>query len=801
MRGLPVACVCAGLFSARAESVVVMRKIAAEEIRTDELSTGKAFRYEEGFSVNPEGEIVCDNGTGTGRRGAGWGVTLNQQRPAAVRFTGEALCETSSRFETLDFSLYLDITYQDGSHRWGVATPFDPAQEGWQRREVVFQPPKPINTLTAYALYRGMPGCARFRNLRFGSSRLDNARVFDGMTVAGARAPERGFIIRDIAGKGDFVTPPKDGREAQAKGIPQVSFTRTQAGDDAAFFDVTVTAPDARDRALTLYYTIPLPPERVRWLEPDGGAERVEGSRQSFADVAEWEIAGNGRISRYPFAAVSEGGRGLGIGIDPALPVIYRIDYNPSAGVFFLAWDLGLAREAPTVKLRFCTFRFPVEEGFRNALDAYYTLFPAAFERRVERQGIWMPFADISKVEGWEDFGFRFKEGMTETGWDDAHNILTFRYTEPMTWWMAIPKETPYTLSNAVAIAERRAAEGDRYARALQTSSFRNRRGEIVGRFKYTPWCNGIVWSLNDAPGLEGEVTGFSCKTHDRVSLQPYDPATRAGADGEYIDSANGYVTDMLDFRRDHFGRMKTPLTFSAKTGAVGIYKGMISFEYIRALADEAHRGGRLMMANSIPHSWSWLPPLLDVMGTETNWRWGDRWSPTPIRDMFYCRAMCRQKPYCYLMNTDFTKWGYADTERFMKRSLAFGFFPGFFSADASTDHYFKNPAWYNRDRPLFKKYIPLVRQVAEAGWEPLTGVAADGGGRLHVERFGRRAGNRYLTVFNAEKETVRETLRLRAVPAPCRMKELLSGRELEWPATGLPLEIAPDDIRLFALP
>jgi len=39
-----------------------------------------------------------------------------------------------------------------------------------------------------------------------------------------------------------------------------------------------------------------------------------------------------------------------------------------------------------------------------------------------------------------EDFGFRFKEGNDETGWDDQHNILTFRYTEPMTWWMGCPR-------------------------------------------------------------------------------------------------------------------------------------------------------------------------------------------------------------------------------------------------------------------------------------------------------------------------------------------------------------------------
>ena len=35
--------------------------------------------------------------------------------------------------------------------------------------------------------------------------------------------------------------------------------------------------------------------------------------------------------------------------------------------------------------------------------------------------------------------------------------------------------------------------------------------------------------------------------------------------------------------------------------------------------------------------------------------------------------------------------------------------------------HYFTRPELYNRDRPLFKKYVPLCKRVAEAGWEPIT--------------------------------------------------------------------------------
>lgn len=66
-----------------------------------------------------------------------------------------------------------------------------------------------------------------------------------------------------------------------------------------------------------------------------------------------------------------------------------------------------------------------------------------------------MPFTDVSTVAGWEDFGFRYHEGNNNVGWDDAHGVLSFRYTEPMTWWMSMDPALPRTLAEACAGAGR----------------------------------------------------------------------------------------------------------------------------------------------------------------------------------------------------------------------------------------------------------------------------------------------------------------------------------------------------------
>jgi len=107
-----------------------------------------------------------------------------------------------------------------------------------------------------------------------------------------------------------------------------------------------------------------------------------------------------------------------------------------------------------------------------------------------------------------------------------------------------------------------------------------------------------------------------------------------------------------------------------------------------------------------------------------------------------------------------------------MRRCLAYGMFPGFFSADASTRTYFSQPDLYNRDRPLFKKYVPLCKLVAEAGWQPIT-RATSSEPKVYVERFGEH----YFTVFNDSQEE--KTVLLRFEKGYTAFRDLVSGTEM----------------------
>jgi len=100
--------------------------------------------------------------------------------------------------------------------------------------------------------------------------------------------------------------------------------------------------------------------------------------------------------------------------------------------------------------------------------------------------------------------------------------------------------------------------------------------------------------------------------------------------------------------------------------------------------------------------------------------------------------------------------------------------------ASSSTDAYWRTPRWYNRDRELFKRYIPIIKRVAEAGWEPVTHRTTDNDDFL-VERFGPDdAGRVYFTVMNDGQQRGSTTVYIGAkalgLPGDAKARELVSG-------------------------
>ena len=756
-------------------------------------------QYQQGFTR--DGEVfVCDNAEDAkAARGVCQTVTLNQKTPLPIIASASSKAQNVGGGRDSDYSLYLDIVYADGEPLWGQTAQFNVGTHDWERREVRIFPVKPVKQVSFYMLLRGHSGKAMFRQPQLCEVQApQGAAAFDGVAVILRGGAAEGFSVRDVAGDSDFV----GFEDGKALGLKLEVEKAEQGG--VRFFKGKLTDTTGKDRAVTLVYTVPVSGQGLRWLANPRQELPAKPPGEYLADVR-FSAGANGRLSRYPFGAVANGKEGRAVAIDMGWPAFFRVGFSTGSGELYIAYDIGLTPERSSAEFRFCVWPFDAAWGFRGAVARLYEMFPDYFRCRTPQQGVWMPFHKISKVQGWEDFGFKFKEGNDVTDWDDAHGITTFRYTEPLTWWMRMPKDMPRTMEAALAEAKRLAGKSDRSAQALLTSGCHDENGQFIARLLNTPWCDGAVWSMNSSPAVPGDVTDFKNKWNAEVQEKLYGkarkppgggtPAVPGGdLDGEYVDSSEGYVTDVLDFRRDHFATARTALTFCTETHRPAIFKGLIAYEYVRGIADDVHAAGKLMMANGTPSHVCWLAPWLEVMGTETNWNPGGKWRPMSDAELLFRRVMCGPKPFCFLMNTNFEDFPKELVEKYMKRCLAYGMFPGFFSHNASEGHYFSRPELYNRDRPLFRKYVPLCKLVAEAGWRPITG-ARSSDPQVYVERFGEK----YLTVFNDGKEKKEVTITLDG-PVPAEGRELVRGVDLRWTRGQVKLPLDAEDVAVIEL-
>jgi hypothetical protein len=216
-------------------------------------------------------------------------------------------------------------------------------------------------------------------------------------------------------------------------------------------------------------------------------------------------------------------------------------------------------------------------------------------------------------------------------------------------------------------------------------------------------------------------------------------------------------------------------------------------YDFARAQSRSVHVIGKLMFANSVPYRFSFLSPWFDVTGTEVNWLRDGQWTPDDDAVMNLRRTMSGAKPYLLLQNTDFDKFTPAYVEKYMQCSLFYGMFPSFFSLDAATKPYWLNPQWYNRDRAVFKEYVPIIKAVAEAGWQPVT-LATSDNPEVWVERFGNPGQAVYLTLRNASAEPQNARIRLhKPLSAKAALQDMVTNQAVPLQNGVLAVDLQPE--------
>jgi hypothetical protein len=157
-------------------------------------------------------------------------------------------------------------------------------------------------------------------------------------------------------------------------------------------------------------------------------------------------------------------------------------------------------------------------------------------------------------------------------------------------------------------------------------------------------------------------------------------------------------------------------------------------------------------------------------------------------------------------MNTDFGQFTHDLVERYFRTCLFYGVYPSMFSHNASEDRYWDDPALVDRDRDLFIFYVPLIRALGEAGWEPMT-WALSSDPDVYVERYGSGAGL-YVTTRNVSEGEKTYVLDLTAAElglsaaADMDFEDMLTGQILTATSDGETLTLsdtlAAGDVRML---
>ena len=835
--------------------------------------------YEEGYAVDtseahsPGRSARLRSASDGESHGLYQGVTLNQTEPRPLYFGGWSRADGVSGEENGDYSIYIDITYDDDTNLFGQTVEFAVGDHDWTWGEAVIVPQKPIRSLSVYLLLRRThSGTAWFDDLTLneiqaGVHLFDGQMVytepmspypFEGSSLSSVGSPAgvtieltsaggavasvatpagslsdpgsefaSGFFLRDAAYDSDYIHPGGTVTEEAGGTLAldavdldlalalHASFDGS-AGDRISV-DGTVTDLTGLPRAVSVYFALPIAVEGWTWGK-DIRTQEVIPTNGETATTVNVTYGARGAISRYPYASVA-GTDGLLLAYPLDHPAAVRLVANAGTRQFYMVFDVALSpvtKQPGQARFKAVIGRHDPSWGFRAAVQAYADLFPAFFEKRVEEEGLWVAFSDLSPVAGIADFGIVFHElgGLSQVAFDDGAGIVSMRYiTEPWSYWMDMPESVPNDdYARVIEVLEGQLSAPEeyrrRYAEATMSSGIHDEEGLFFFEPAAEPWCPyGAVFTLNADPDIADPgypLNKGNLAWNDDARAAYADPS--AGVlDGEYIDSLEARA-DMLDFRESHLAAADYPLVFDAVTFRPAVPEMLATYEFARWLGEEIHGMGKLMMANGALYRYAFPAHVFDVMGSEVNWLYSGAFTPERDDTFNYRRTMSYRKPYCLLMNTDFNQFTHEMVESYFRTTLFYGVYPSMFSHNASEDRYWDDPALYDRDRDLFVFYVPLIRTLGEAGWEPVTG-ATSSDAEVYVERYGG-GETLHVTTRNVAGEERTYVLTLSAAEVgltpgtDVTFEDLLTGTTVTAAAGGDTLTLtdtlAPQGVRMF---
>jgi len=491
------------------------------------------------------------------------------------------------------------------------------------------------------------------------------------------------------------------------------------------------------DRAADLLLDLPVSGDGWQWWSDIGTVTPTDRQHPLHA------------TTDFPLVALTHPGRriGLALGLSPEIPCRYVIEHNALEGRLCARIKFGLSPDAkPKGHARFelVLYRVDPRWGLRDALRRYYTIFPKPFEKRAKKEGGWLFETTADKVPNPQDFAYHestptvaYPKSGPATGWeaDAKHGILTMPYIIPPQKQLGVLPAMPKDYDEAITVL--RTWKDPSLTAAIENSGIHDTDGRyqitIRNHFGGGPTTfPNVVFCVNCDPDL---AAGQRDLEYVRRLIAK---APQIG--GIYCDSLSTWTARHLNFRREHFRRAEFPLTYDEASGRVAIEGRSSICEFLCGLGDLLHPGGRLIFPNVQWHRGRYSSIFYSFYSDVCGYECGSE----DFDMMRRARAAAYHKPVLYLHYLKFdgkdtvvtTQEGFAD---YVKRCALYGIHPSIGERVQRS---------YDDNKQTYDTYMPLIRRIAAAGWEPVTHAKVEPSAVL-VERFGTKPPELYFTLYN----------------------------------------------------
>lgn len=560
------------------------------------------------------------------------------------------------------------------------------------------------------------------------------------------------------------------------------------------------------ERCIRVGVFIPVAPSEWVWHDDPRSARRMDSGPSSLANTIPSSFGLHRERSLYPFGVISGKGGLLAVETDPSEPRVFQIKADAEMGAFGVWYDLAITAGSSNFPRRAtfaCTFRSYAGESnaFARALAEFQACHPAYRTGRAKAAGLCLPLADPASIADAGDFGFTFH---LSGGQDalvascDRYGLLPLLWTEPLVHWLAMPAPVARDNGNAEILLRLGMLDAGRRGELCASSLLCGTRrpdGSLAMEFGDVPWNSGAKISACADPDVRTtpELPMSRAMSEWRLVRRFVDTPRRRGV---YLDSMGA---EAADYSPASIGVADMPCTYEADVLRPCLANAFPGLEYASLLRRAIEDRDAVVAGAEAGADLAFLAPLLDVVVKEVRWFDGGRFDPGERRRLLALRALSGGKPVVLLLNARFGDLRREDMKAYFDECLFWGFMPGVFSEDGVRGLYWENPEWIERDRPLFRTYVPVVRRIADAGWTPVA-FAESGDARVQINCFRASPGGvGHLTLRNESDEPVETVLRLSPDLPPCVMLNPLNGQAVIARGTNN-LSFLPGETRALTL-